>query len=66
LVNDYLTDEEQGALSGRNPISSINDVLREGRFLRDKLKVRALPPNALWPLWSNFFVARVQVRRYQS
>ncbi|KAH9996469.1 Sec8 exocyst complex component-specific domain-containing protein [Russula vinacea] len=38
LVNDYLTDEEQGVLSGRNPISSINDVLREGRYLRDKSK----------------------------
>ncbi|KAI0048336.1 hypothetical protein FA95DRAFT_1558105 [Auriscalpium vulgare] len=38
LLNDYLTDEEQGAMSGRNPISSINDVLREGRFGRDKSK----------------------------
>jgi exocyst complex component 4 len=28
-------------MSGRNPISSINDVLREGRFSRDKSKVRA-------------------------
>jgi hypothetical protein len=41
LVNDYLTDEEQGVMSGRNPISSINDVLREARFSRDKSKVRA-------------------------
>jgi exocyst complex component 4 len=38
-VNDYLADEEQGVMSGRNPISSINDVLREGRFSRDKSKV---------------------------
>ncbi|TFY68131.1 hypothetical protein EVG20_g3687 [Dentipellis fragilis] len=38
LLLDYLTDEEQGAMSGRNPISSINDVLREGRFARDKTK----------------------------
>ncbi|KAI0068285.1 hypothetical protein BV25DRAFT_1793562 [Artomyces pyxidatus] len=38
LLNDYLTDEEQGVMSGRNPISSINDVLREGRFSRDKSK----------------------------
>jgi exocyst complex component 4 len=37
-VHDYLTDEEQGVMSGRNPISSINDVLREGRFSRDKAK----------------------------
>lgn len=38
LVHDYLTDEEQGVMSGRNPISSINDVLREGKFSRDKSK----------------------------
>ncbi|KAI0375224.1 hypothetical protein BV20DRAFT_1009421 [Pilatotrama ljubarskyi] len=38
LISDYITDEEQGAISGRNPISSINDVLREGRFNRDKGK----------------------------
>ncbi|ETW86911.1 hypothetical protein HETIRDRAFT_377575 [Heterobasidion irregulare TC 32-1] len=38
ILNDYLTNEEQGAMSGRNPISSINDVLREGKFTRDKTK----------------------------
>ncbi|OBZ79924.1 putative exocyst complex component sec8 [Grifola frondosa] len=38
LLTDYITDEEQGAMSGRNPISSINEVLREGRFNRDKTK----------------------------
>ncbi|KAI9513074.1 Sec8 exocyst complex component-specific domain-containing protein [Russula earlei] len=38
LVHDYLTDEEQGVMSGRNPVSSINDVLREGRFSRDRSK----------------------------
>ncbi|KAG0704359.1 Sec8 exocyst complex component-specific domain-containing protein [Suillus ampliporus] len=38
LLNDYLTDEEQGSVAGRNPISSINEVLREGRFMRDKQK----------------------------
>ncbi|KAI9057726.1 hypothetical protein FKP32DRAFT_1607095 [Trametes sanguinea] len=38
LISDYITDEEQGAISGRNPISSINEVLREGRFSRDKSK----------------------------
>ncbi|KAI0652072.1 Sec8 exocyst complex component-specific domain-containing protein [Trametes meyenii] len=38
LLSDYITDEEQGAISGRNPISSINEVLREGRFNRDKGK----------------------------
>jgi len=39
LLYDYLTDEEQSSVTGRNPITSINEVLREGRFTRDKLKV---------------------------
>ncbi|KAI0936742.1 hypothetical protein AcV5_004806 [Taiwanofungus camphoratus] len=38
LIGDYVMDEEQGAVSGRNPISSINEVLREGKFTRDKTK----------------------------
>ncbi|KAI9461755.1 Sec8 exocyst complex component-specific domain-containing protein [Boletus coccyginus] len=38
LLNDYLTDEERSAVTGRNPITSINEVLREGRFTRDRLK----------------------------
>jgi exocyst complex component 4 len=38
LLHDYLTDEEQGSVAGRNPISSINEVLRDGRFTRDKQK----------------------------
>ncbi|KAH8099379.1 Sec8 exocyst complex component-specific domain-containing protein [Cristinia sonorae] len=38
LLNDYITDEEQGAVSGRNPISSINEVLREGKYNRERLK----------------------------
>ncbi|TDL28204.1 hypothetical protein BD410DRAFT_818641 [Rickenella mellea] len=38
LLNDYLSDEEKGAAPGRNPISSINEVLREGKFTRDKNK----------------------------
>ncbi|CDO72995.1 hypothetical protein BN946_scf185007.g49 [Trametes cinnabarina] len=42
LISDYITDEEQGAISGRNPISSINEVLREGRFSRDKSKVELI------------------------
>lgn len=32
-------DEERGVASGRNPINSINEVLREGRIGRDKAKV---------------------------
>ncbi len=39
MLNDYLNDEEQGAAGGRNPISSINEVLREGKFSRDRIKV---------------------------
>ncbi|KAE9408284.1 hypothetical protein BT96DRAFT_962930 [Gymnopus androsaceus JB14] len=39
LVYDYLTNEEEGVMSGRNPISSINEILREGRFSsRDRTK----------------------------
>ncbi|KAL6310091.1 Sec8 exocyst complex component-specific domain-containing protein [Sparassis latifolia] len=38
LLTDYVTDEEQSAVSGRNPISSINEVLREGKFSRDRSK----------------------------
>ncbi|KAH9948198.1 Sec8 exocyst complex component-specific domain-containing protein [Amylocystis lapponica] len=38
LLSDYVTDEEQGAVTGRNPVSSINEVLREGKFSRDKSK----------------------------
>lgn len=38
LIRDYLTNEEQGSASGRNPISSINETLREGRSGRDKNK----------------------------
>ena len=40
LIHDYLTDEQQGSITGRNPISSINEILREGRYARDKGKVR--------------------------
>ncbi|KAF5374943.1 hypothetical protein D9758_000454 [Tetrapyrgos nigripes] len=38
LIYDYLTGEEEGNLSGRNPISSINEVLQDGRFSRDRTK----------------------------
>ncbi|KAH7885950.1 Sec8 exocyst complex component-specific domain-containing protein [Phlebopus sp. FC_14] len=38
LLHDYLTDEEHSSVVGRNPITSINETLREGRFMRDKLK----------------------------
>ncbi|KAJ7225698.1 exocyst complex component sec8 [Mycena pura] len=38
LIYDYLVDENQGSVSRRNPISSINEILREGKFSRDKTK----------------------------
>ncbi|KAG6855659.1 hypothetical protein H0H87_012345 [Tephrocybe sp. NHM501043] len=38
LIYDYLTDEDQGSVSSRNPISSINEILREGKFSRDRSK----------------------------
>lgn len=40
MLHDYLTDEERGSVAGRNPISSINEILREGKFNRDKSKAR--------------------------
>ncbi|KAJ3969790.1 Sec8 exocyst complex component-specific domain-containing protein [Lentinula raphanica] len=38
LIYDYLTNEDEGVMSGRNPIASINEILREGRFSRDRTK----------------------------
>lgn len=43
LLSDHLTDEEQGSVSGRNPLASINEILREGKFGRDRSKVPVLP-----------------------
>jgi len=53
LIHDYLTDEQQGSITGRNPISSINEILREGKYARDKDKVnlflRSTSPCSLKP-----------------
>ncbi|KDR85374.1 hypothetical protein GALMADRAFT_234199 [Galerina marginata CBS 339.88] len=38
LISDYLTDEQQGSTVGRNPISSINEILRDGKFNRERIK----------------------------
>lgn len=43
LIQDYLTDEQQGSSTNRNPISSINEILRDGKFNRDKIKVGLSP-----------------------
>ena len=42
MLSDYLADEEQGSVSGRNPLASINEVLREGKFGRDRSKVGSI------------------------
>ena len=47
LLDDYLSDEEKGAAAGRNPVSSINEVLREAKFLRDRNKVSCTQYSAL-------------------
>ena len=39
LLNDYVNDEETGMTSGRNPIASINEILREGKYIRGRGKV---------------------------
>ena len=36
----YLTPEESGVASGRNHLPSVNDVLRDGRVVREKARVR--------------------------
>ncbi|KAJ1301826.1 hypothetical protein OPQ81_009054 [Rhizoctonia solani] len=38
LLHDHITDEGSGVTAGRNPISSINEILRTGKFGRDKSK----------------------------
>lgn len=48
LLYDYLTNEEQGSVSGRNPISSINEILRDGKFARDRTKVRIRSHIRMW------------------
>lgn len=54
LLHDYLTDEEQGSVAGRNPISSINETLREGKFVRDKTKARRTNVSLSWANLSGF------------
>lgn len=46
LIRDYLVDEQQGSAAKRNPIASINEVLRDGKFNRDKVKVRQSIPGS--------------------
>ncbi|KAL5639427.1 hypothetical protein ACGC1H_006810 [Rhizoctonia solani] len=38
LLHEHITDEGSGATAGRNPISSINEILRTGKFGRDRSK----------------------------
>jgi len=39
LLQGYLKDESQGSLLSQSAIPSINEVLREGRFIRDRQRV---------------------------
>ena len=42
LLHEYLTEDEDGSIASRNPITSVNEILRNGKTGRDNLKVRAL------------------------
>jgi hypothetical protein len=55
LLHDYLTDDQSGTVSSRNPIVSVNEVLRLARP-RDQSKVRAnssILPSPARPLTSD-------------
>lgn len=43
LLHEYLTSNSAAAMAGRNAVSSVNDILRDGKSSRDRSKVR-LPP----------------------
>ena len=40
LLHDYLSEDDDAVVSQRNPIASVSDILRSGRFVRDGSKVR--------------------------
>jgi len=63
LLSDYLTGEEQGSMSGRNPLASINEVLREGKFGRDRSKVPLSSPILRRAETHLFSLARLPIRR---
>lgn len=44
LLRDYLTDTNRNAASNRKPVSSINDMMRNGKAARDKQRVRLPTP----------------------
>lgn len=50
LLHDYLTDDQSGTVSSRNPIASVNEVLRAAKTSRDHTKVRLFPPASSHPL----------------
>lgn len=47
MLHEYLTEDEEGTGSSRNPVASLNDVLRGTKSARDTSKVR-LCPHALF------------------
>jgi hypothetical protein len=61
LIQTYLTDEQQGSSSSRNPISSINEILRDGKFNRDRNKVYSLYTVYHWLLKLGFSLATFPV-----
>lgn len=46
LLRDYLRDDDQIAISGRNPIASINEVLRSTSRVRERVKVSVQFPRS--------------------
>ena len=42
LLHEYLTEDEDGSIASRNPITSVNEILRNGKIGRDNLKVQSL------------------------
>ena len=42
LLHDYLSEDDDAVVSQRNPVASVSDILRSGRFVRDGSKVRRI------------------------
>jgi exocyst complex component 4 len=42
LLREYLTSSDPASFAAGNQVSSINDILRDGRSQRDRSKVRRL------------------------
>ena len=40
LLHDYLSEGDDAVVSARSQIMSVNDILRNGRYVRDNTRVR--------------------------